>query len=70
MGEVSLSGEVRGITRENMRLKEATKLGFSHAIIPNLQEDKSKALKKLDIKTSELTHLRQLFDFFKDTKKP
>ena len=33
-GEVGLSGEVRPVQRGQERLKEAAKLGFTHAIIP------------------------------------
>jgi len=33
-GEVGLAGEVRPIQRGQERLKEAAKLGFTHAIIP------------------------------------
>lgn len=33
-GEIGLAGEVRPATRGQERLKEAAKLGFSHAIIP------------------------------------
>jgi DNA repair protein RadA/Sms len=34
-GEISLSGDVRPVSRSEMRLKEATKLGFSRALGPN-----------------------------------
>ena len=33
-GEIGLSGEVRPVTRGQERLKEAEKLGFTHAIVP------------------------------------
>jgi DNA repair protein RadA/Sms len=33
-GEISLSGDVRAVSRTEMRLKEAAKLGFSHALAP------------------------------------
>ena len=33
-GEVGLAGEVRPVQRGQERLKEAAKLGFTHAIIP------------------------------------
>ncbi|MFI4988633.1 MAG: magnesium chelatase domain-containing protein, partial [Alphaproteobacteria bacterium] len=33
-GEIGLSGEVRPVNHMDQRLKEAAKLGFSHAIIP------------------------------------
>ncbi len=34
-GEIGLSGEVRAVARAGARLKEAAKLGFSHAIVPD-----------------------------------
>jgi DNA repair protein RadA/Sms len=33
-GEISLSGDVRPVSRSEMRLKEAAKLGFSRALGP------------------------------------
>ncbi|MEO1226470.1 MAG: DNA repair protein RadA [Pseudomonadota bacterium] len=33
-GEIGLSGEVRGVSQTEARLKEAAKLGFSRAIVP------------------------------------
>jgi DNA repair protein RadA/Sms len=33
-GEISLSGDVRPVSRTEMRLKEAAKLGFSRALAP------------------------------------
>lgn len=41
-GEVGLSGEVRPVTRGQERLKEAEKLGFSHAIVPKANAPKNK----------------------------
>jgi len=38
-GEVSLSGEVRGVSRMEARLKEAAKLGFKHALAPAAAAD-------------------------------
>ncbi len=34
MGEVSLSGDIRPIPRVDLRLKEAKRLGYTHAIVP------------------------------------
>lgn len=43
-GEVGLSGEIRAISQTEMRLKEASRIGMKHAIIPksNLQRLKEK----------------------------
>jgi len=35
IGEVGLGGEVRGVSRLEMRLRECAKLGFESAIVPN-----------------------------------
>ncbi|RKD22764.1 DNA repair protein RadA [Ammoniphilus oxalaticus] len=35
IGEIGLTGEVRGVSRIEQRVKEAAKLGFKRAIIPN-----------------------------------
>lgn len=39
-GEVGLAGEVRPVQRGQERLKEAAKLGFTHAIIPHANQPK------------------------------
>ncbi len=39
-GEIGLAGEVRPVQRGQERLKEAAKLGFSHAIIPKANRPK------------------------------
>ncbi len=41
-GEVGLAGEVRPVQRGQERLKEAAKLGFTHAIIPKANAPKHK----------------------------
>ena len=50
-GEVGLAGEVRPAPRGQERLKEAAKLGFSHAIVPqaNLPKKGDKAFEGLTI---------------------
>lgn len=35
IGEIGLTGEVRGVSRIDLRVKEAAKLGFKRAIIPS-----------------------------------
>jgi DNA repair protein RadA/Sms len=37
IGEVGLGGQVRPVSQLDLRLKEAAKLGFKRAIIPNIQ---------------------------------
>ncbi len=43
-GEIGLSGEIRAVSQPNLRLKEAQKLGFTNAIIPNSFTDKKQKL--------------------------
>lgn len=58
LGEVGLSGEVRPVSRLEQRLKEAEKLGFKEAIIPDV-EVKMKKIKLIKIKS-----LEQLKNYF------
>lgn len=51
-GEVGLAGEVRPVQRGQDRLKEAVKLGFTHAIVPKSNMPKS-AIPGLDIQGVE-----------------
>ena len=43
-GEIGLSGEIRSVSQPNLRLKEAQKLGFTNAIIPNSFSDKKQKI--------------------------
>ncbi len=58
-GEVGLSGEIRPVSRTTARLKEAEKLGFANAYIPETKEKNS----KLDI--YEINHLSKLISLIK-----
>jgi len=49
LGEVGLGGEVRGVTRLEIRLQEAKRLGFTRAIIPEM-EVKSQGLSLIKVK--------------------
>lgn len=53
LGEVGLTGEVRGITQPELRVKEAAKLGFSRCILPagNLKQVKAKGLELIGVKS-------------------
>jgi len=35
-GEVGLAGEIRGVSRVELRLKEAEKLGFKKCVLPQI----------------------------------
>lgn len=58
MGEIALSGEVRNANHIDLRLKEAHKLGFTHAIVPSSADITPPAGMKL----TRLGFLRQLVD--------
>ncbi len=62
-GEIGLSGEIRHVGQVSARLKEAEKLGFKGAIMPqqNKKEDLSSS-KKFALK--ELRALAEIFEFF------
>lgn len=59
-GEVGLSGEIRMVSHTDIRLKEAAKLGFTSAIVPEESSAKEKACV-----LSEIGHIRGLKDFFR-----
>ena len=62
-GEIGLSSEVRQVARYDIRLKEASKLGFAKAICPTLKSTKS-----LTIETKQLETLRQLVQLLTSNK--
>jgi DNA repair protein RadA/Sms len=61
-GEVGLAGEIRPVPYIESRLKEALKLGFENAIIPN-QEVNEKNLDGLKMK--KVKYLKELIDWMK-----
>lgn len=52
LGEVGLSGEVRGISQPELRVKEAAKLGFTRCILPagNMRQVKVKGVELVGVK--------------------
>ncbi len=65
-GEIGLSGEVRQVSQIDARLKEAAKLGFTHAIIPRRKrsetDDDSRTAPLAVREIGQLTDLVALFD--------
>ncbi|MDD2258077.1 MAG: DNA repair protein RadA [Patescibacteria group bacterium] len=59
IGEVGLGGEIRSVVRLEQRLKEAEKLGFKEALIPDV------ALKSSKLKLIKLKNLNDLVQFIK-----
>jgi DNA repair protein RadA/Sms len=48
-GEVGLGGEVRGISQSEMRVKEASRLGFKRCLLPKQNQEKMKGVKDLEV---------------------
>jgi len=69
-GEIGLSGEVRNVGQTDTRLKEASKLGFKHAMIPysSAAHPQTKD-KKDDLRLTQVKHLKDILPLFtEDTK--
>ena len=67
-GEIGLSGEVRPISQSEVRLKEASKLGFRGAVAP--ENHRRKGTQNVKITKSKLTevrirHLDQLLEYLR-----
>jgi DNA repair protein RadA/Sms len=60
-GEIGLAGEVRQVAQSDLRLKEAAKLGFGQAVIPEQKGSKKSAPPK-GIKTQTINHVDGLGD--------
>ena len=52
-GEIGLSGEIRQVNNNESRLKEAFNLGFSNALIPELQNNSEKSKYYSQIKSKQ-----------------
>ena len=61
-GEIGLSGEVRAVSQTELRLKEATKLGFENAYCGK----KAKGGHEGDISLSSLNYLIEMMDIFRN----
>lgn len=63
-GEIGLSGEIRAVSQPDLRLKEAKKLGFTNAIIPNsFNKDKKQKLIS-DMSYHEIGNVQRLISKF------
>ena len=58
-GEIGLAGEIRQVAQADIRLKEASKLGFEKATIPVLTKKKG-TTKNQPLKVNEIKHVREL----------
>jgi DNA repair protein RadA/Sms len=64
-GEIGLSGEIRPVAHGDARLKEAAKLGFKRAVVPQHRHGKGppgRGLKGIEV--SEVAHLEDLLHMF------
>jgi DNA repair protein RadA/Sms len=59
-GEVGLSGEVRGVSQTELRLKEAVKLGFSRSLISKKSIKKLKG--KIDMEVIGVSSIQELLE--------
>ena len=60
-GEIGLAGEIRGVSQPDVRLKEAGKLGFDRAVIPQRPSKKGVTPAKIDgLRIEEISHLDDL----------
>jgi DNA repair protein RadA/Sms len=68
-GEVGLAGEVRQVPQADLRLREAAKLGFKHAVMPaRLKKDEKK---DAGVQITELRHVSDLLALLgADEEKP
>jgi DNA repair protein RadA/Sms len=57
IGEIGLTGEIRGVTNVLQRVKEAAKMGFGRCIIPKSNYDKS--MEKLGMKIDTVSGLTE-----------
>lgn len=64
-GEIGLAGEVRQIAQPDLRLKEAAKLGFGHAVVPILKKKAASG-----IRTDEIKTVQDLVDMFAARDRP
>jgi len=48
-GEVGLGGEVRGISQPEVRVKEASRLGFKRCLLPKQNQEKLKGVKDIEV---------------------
>ncbi len=61
-GEIGLSGEIRAVSQPSLRLKEAKKLGFASAIIPQGRSTDKKF--SVDINLHEIGNVQRLINLF------
>ncbi len=61
-GEIGLAGEIRQVARPDLRLKEASKLGFNTGVVPLVKNKKGKPVKGIEVR--EMAHIQDVADLF------
>lgn len=61
-GEIGLSGEVRRVSQPELRLKEAVKLGFTHALMPSV--DTGRLTTEVALRRTQISQLCELLPLF------
>ncbi|MBN4016562.1 DNA repair protein RadA [Rhodospirillaceae bacterium AH-315-P19] len=59
-GEIGLSGEIRAVSQSDARVKEAAKLGFVEAFLPQSRKAEKKGGRKSPLSLEEIHHLTEL----------
>jgi len=67
-GEIGLSGEIRTVSQPDLRMKEASKLGFEQAVIPTPPK-KKKGNASISMQTKQVDHLAELVTQFTPLKR-
>lgn len=62
IGEIGLTGEIRGISNTVQRVSEAKKLGFKKAIIPNISDDQIKKVKSNGIEIIPVKNIKEVLN--------
>lgn len=62
-GEIGLSGEVRRVSQPELRLKEAVKLGFTQAILPEADKKRHSTVEAA-LRRTEIAQLSELLPLF------
>jgi DNA repair protein RadA/Sms len=66
-GEIGLAGEIRHVPQPDLRMKEASKLGFQSAFIPKPIKSKNRDNGKPDLNAQSFERLEQVARLFKKT---
>ncbi len=61
IGEVGLTGEVRGVSQIEVRLKEASKLGFKSCVLPEVNRERINT--DLPIDLSGVSSVKEVLNF-------